>query len=958
MTDGTRSTDLPLKSYLGEFIGNGDYGTGMEGPVRATAASIAAQLVINSALSTLLPVKSNAISTPPVSPTLGDAYIVATGGSGAWASHDDDVAKWNGTAWIFTDPTEGMSVLVSSEGTIYFWDVATTQWAPIIGDLLLPSWALLDGITGTKVGQKARVEGDSGTHTDPVSSAAGTSNSGEFSWQTTPATGWLRIGDGPLGAADLADDLAAMRSVGARSDDFSSRTYDAVTADAATAGTTNYWGSLNVAKSDEYITGLNIRVASAGAGILAIVDQSGKLLSETAVAVGASGLNALTIDPPVFRPGGAYAFWKPTTNARLRYDSATGKYTAGIATGSYPSIGGIAPISIVGSVELAFEIEAESVEKTTVNRALENEDRLGEHIFALSTNVRTSQAGTVFWPSATGIQKAASGWDAGVDIPAGDLITGIVAELLAYASTDHFVVALYERSTASGSVDTAPPVTSVDTLLSSCVVTPAELGLTIDAASTAKTIIPIRPHMVEAGKTYVCFVHAQNDLNVGLAMGLGYSLDVEARQRARGWYAGAGGYSSIGSAFSSSLGLIVQSTKKAARKFDGVIEHVSDASASISGLDVAVQAKYEGIYADPRFVGTTLTFAAAAAGKKRYDLVYFSPEAKTFGVVTGTERTTDAAEFLPTIGATRRLPLFNVRVSDAAVTDVVPLWNIDGNGDPREIVESIEAERRRSRSCIRKTLAKIRRGAAIKIVSIGDSITAIQSGVPSGGTTTPDGPERDRGAVYLSTSIGSDVISGIPLYTSVGLNVGRADDLAGAVHTKFGFMWDLVTAIQALGNTVTYPNFSIGGKKTDDALTAGVPNAWVTNAIALAPDLVIIHFGMNEIGGTDTAANMAIIAQAFIDAGIEVIIMGVPRVNPAFTAHISRWYNTNRALASAAKYVGAAHVPTVDIYDERYIGAIGISALDACAANTLNHPGIREQEVIGGRTTELVLGAL
>lgn len=960
MVDGTRSTDLPLVGYLDEFIGNTDSGSG-KSTGRATAASIAAQLTINNQLSTLLPIKSVAISTPPVSPTLGDAYIVASGGSGAWASHDDDVAKWNGTEWIFTVPTEGMSALVTSEGTIYFWDAATSAWAPIIGDLLLPSWTLLDGITGTKVGQKARVKGDGGTHTDPVNSAAGTSNSGEFSWQTSPATGWLRIGDNPLEAADLADDFAAMRSAGARSSDFSALTYDAATADLLTVGTTAYYGSLNVAKSDEYITGLNIRVNAAGAGMLAIVDQAGKLLSETSVALGSSGFNAVTLDPPVFRPGGAYAFWRQTSGARLRYDNTTGKSVASVVVGSWPSVGGVAPITIVGSVEIAFEIEAEAVDKTIAARAQESQDKIDEHISALSTSARTSRPATTFLPSGSGIQKAASGWDAGVDIPAGGLITHIVADLLAYAGVDHFVVALYERDTTSGSINTAPPVSGVDTLISSRVVTPTEAGLTVGAASFSKALFKIPEYVAKAGKTYAAAIKAMSSLHVGAVMGLGYTTGPETRQRAKGWYAGAGAFSNFGAGLETSVGLLVQTTKKAARKFDGVIEQFSDASATIDGLDVAVQAKYESVYAAPRFVGTTLTFTAAAAGKKRYDLIYFEPEAKTFGVIAGTERTTDAAEFLPTVGATQRLPLFNVRVDETSVTDVIPLWNIDRNGDPREIVESLEAERRRSRSCLSKLIAKIRRGDQVHILGMGDSILAIQSGVPSGGTTTPNGPERDRATAYLGAPngvIGADVVSALPLYTSVGLGVGRADDGAGAVHTKFGHVWELVTAIQALGNTVIYDNFAIGGTKTDDMLTAGVPNEWVTNAIARAPDVVVLNDGTNELGGAATASNMAIIAQAFIDAGIDVIIIGAPRPNPANTAHPSRWYYTNRALASAAKFVGAAFVPTVGIYDERYIGAIGISKLDAAKANDLNHPGIIEQKVMGRQVKEIVLGAL
>lgn len=51
------------------------------------------------------------LSTPPVSPTSGDTYIVAATATDAWATKEDDIAVWNGTAWYFTSPSEGWSVL-------------------------------------------------------------------------------------------------------------------------------------------------------------------------------------------------------------------------------------------------------------------------------------------------------------------------------------------------------------------------------------------------------------------------------------------------------------------------------------------------------------------------------------------------------------------------------------------------------------------------------------------------------------------------------------------------------------------------------------------------------------------------------------------------------------------------------------------------------------------------------
>lgn len=60
--------------------------------------------------------------------------------------------------------------------------------------LASPTWTGLTALVGERAGQLAKVPPtDTGTHTDPVTLAAGTPNSGEFTWSEDPA-GWTRIG--------------------------------------------------------------------------------------------------------------------------------------------------------------------------------------------------------------------------------------------------------------------------------------------------------------------------------------------------------------------------------------------------------------------------------------------------------------------------------------------------------------------------------------------------------------------------------------------------------------------------------------------------------------------------------------------------------------------------------------------------------------------------------------------
>jgi hypothetical protein len=57
----------------------------------------------------LLPVLDNELFTPPVSPNDGDSYIVAktSPATGDWLGREDDIATWDGAAWVFYTPISG-----------------------------------------------------------------------------------------------------------------------------------------------------------------------------------------------------------------------------------------------------------------------------------------------------------------------------------------------------------------------------------------------------------------------------------------------------------------------------------------------------------------------------------------------------------------------------------------------------------------------------------------------------------------------------------------------------------------------------------------------------------------------------------------------------------------------------------------------------------------------------------
>jgi hypothetical protein len=70
------------------------------------------------------------LTAPPGSPTAGDRYLVAASATGAWATHDGEVAVYLDGAWRFFAPKEGWLVWVADENLLYdyngsAWEVFT-----------------------------------------------------------------------------------------------------------------------------------------------------------------------------------------------------------------------------------------------------------------------------------------------------------------------------------------------------------------------------------------------------------------------------------------------------------------------------------------------------------------------------------------------------------------------------------------------------------------------------------------------------------------------------------------------------------------------------------------------------------------------------------------------------------------------------------------------------------------
>lgn len=74
---------------------------------------------------------SRTVDVGAATATRGNAYIVPASATGAWSGQDDDIAFYNGSAWVFVTPVAGTTVWVASDSQMVrfttSWDVAASS---------------------------------------------------------------------------------------------------------------------------------------------------------------------------------------------------------------------------------------------------------------------------------------------------------------------------------------------------------------------------------------------------------------------------------------------------------------------------------------------------------------------------------------------------------------------------------------------------------------------------------------------------------------------------------------------------------------------------------------------------------------------------------------------------------------------------------------------------------------
>jgi hypothetical protein len=74
-------------------------------------------------------IESRVLTTPPVSPLPGEAWIVPGGATGAWAGHTSEIAAWQDGAWSFFDPAEGWQVFDRGSDALLIF--SGTDWVAV-----------------------------------------------------------------------------------------------------------------------------------------------------------------------------------------------------------------------------------------------------------------------------------------------------------------------------------------------------------------------------------------------------------------------------------------------------------------------------------------------------------------------------------------------------------------------------------------------------------------------------------------------------------------------------------------------------------------------------------------------------------------------------------------------------------------------------------------------------------
>jgi lysophospholipase L1-like esterase len=158
MTDLAAQFALAFRDHATDGVGSSDPWKPKKSELRALGSSIASE-IMSRYTAPVAGVQSRTLSTPPVSPSTGQKWIVPAGATGAWSGQAGKVAEWTGSAYSFTAPNAVYSAYVLDEAQLYGYD--GTAWKILTGASLgFPTVAAMALVTTAAANIRAIVESD------------------------------------------------------------------------------------------------------------------------------------------------------------------------------------------------------------------------------------------------------------------------------------------------------------------------------------------------------------------------------------------------------------------------------------------------------------------------------------------------------------------------------------------------------------------------------------------------------------------------------------------------------------------------------------------------------------------------------------------------------------------------------------------------------------------------------
>ena len=100
----------------------------------------------------------NFTTAPPTASGVGERWVVADSAtSGVFVGHENEIAQWNGSEWIFTPPNEGFTLRLEDLDEFYTYDGAS--WGLFSATV---DHSALSGLDGDDHEQYIKVDGERG----------------------------------------------------------------------------------------------------------------------------------------------------------------------------------------------------------------------------------------------------------------------------------------------------------------------------------------------------------------------------------------------------------------------------------------------------------------------------------------------------------------------------------------------------------------------------------------------------------------------------------------------------------------------------------------------------------------------------------------------------------------------------------------------------------------------------